>query len=113
LQPGDHSVVATVKNTAGVTSSVTVVKFQVTVGKKIAAFVPVTISAAVVKGGKVLITVKKAKGKTIKIAVSGSKSISKKATSDNFQIRIATKKGSHRVTVTVGTAKLVKTLKVK
>ena len=73
----------------------------------------VTLAASSSVKGKVYVTVKNAKGKSIKVVVAGGSTVKKTANSDNYVIKITTKKGSHKVTVTVGSKKLVKTLKVK
>jgi hypothetical protein len=115
LKQGDHSIVATVVNTSGVETSVTVAKFKVTANKKIAPAVvipKIALSVATAKG-QVVVTVKNAKGKTVNVAVSGSKAVRKKVNSNNFVIKIKAKKGPHKVTVSVLSTKLVKTVKVK
>jgi len=113
LKAGDHSVVATVKDASGATKTITVVKFAVTANKKIATFKPVAVSSASPMPGKVLVTIKKAKGKQVRISVVGRPEVRKTITSDNFAVTVPSRKGRHTVVVSVGSQKIFKKQKVK
>lgn len=113
LKAGDHSVVATVKDASGATKTITVVKFAVTANKKIAAFKPLVVSSASPMPGKVLVTIKKAKGKQVRISVVGRPEVRKTITSDNFAVTVPSRKGRHTVVISVGSQKIFKKQKVK
>jgi uncharacterized repeat protein (TIGR02543 family) len=106
----DGGVAVSFPYSPGVTSAVTLYARWAAIAGPVAK--KVALSASSSKAAQISVTVQNAKGKTVKVAVAGGATVSKKATTDNFVITVSAKKGNQKVTVTVGTDKLVKTIKV-
>jgi hypothetical protein len=114
LMPGDHSVIARVKDATGKSKSISVVKFSVTRKMTLAARSPIELATASPRKGKVYVAVRHGAGRTVKITVSGkSKVITRVVPNNNYTLRINTRAGMHNVVVSVGSRMLTKMVTVK
>ena len=114
LMPGDHSVIARVKDATGKSKSISVVKFSVTRKMTIGSRSPIELATASPRKGKVYVAVRNAAGKTVKITVSGkAKTITRLVPNNHYTLRISTRAGMHDVAVMVGSRMLTKMVTVK